>query len=144
MFRCLILLVFYCSIVPLYFQSSSSPNSLSLSWLPHSLETAIYPSLNTISIPIGVESNNLQKSLILGKKLRPLRYGDQYRTRWIGSIEGQFELIVEIRTLFVSSVGLENAKKLISSYKQGQLKSMTPELWHAKKIVDSTLHPGPF
>ena len=46
------------------------------------------------------------------------------------------------RTLFVSNAGLENAKKLISSYKQGQTDPMTPELWHAKKIVDSTLHPG--
>lgn len=40
--------------------------------------------------------------------------------------------------------GLENAKKLIESYKGGQLLSMTPELWHAKKVVDSTLHPGMF
>ena len=31
---------------------------------------------------------------------------------------------------------------LISSYKQGQIQSMTPELWQAKKVVDSTLHPG--
>jgi len=46
------------------------------------------------------------------------------------------------RTLFVSSTGLENAKNLLSAYKQGQIKSMTPELWKAKKIVDSTLHPG--
>lgn len=27
------------------------------------------------------------------------------------------------------------------AYKQGQVKEMTPELWKAKKIVDSTLHP---
>ena len=46
------------------------------------------------------------------------------------------------RTLFVSASGLENAKKLVSQYKQGQAKTMTPELWHAKKVVDSTLHPG--
>ena len=47
-----------------------------------------------------------------------------------------------LRTLFVSKAGLENAKKLVSSYKQGQVKSMTPEIWQAKKVVDSTLHPG--
>lgn len=29
----------------------------------------------------------------------------------------------------------------MTQYKQGQLPSMTPELWQAKKIVDSTLHP---
>jgi hypothetical protein len=27
-------------------------------------------------------------------------------------------------------------------YKQGLVPHMTPELWQAKKIVDSTLHPG--
>ncbi|KAL2036457.1 hypothetical protein N7G274_010825 [Stereocaulon virgatum] len=46
-----------------------------------------------------------------------------------------------VRTLFVSASGLENAKKLVSSYKQGEVKSMTPEIWQAKKVVDSTLHP---
>ncbi|KAI4266418.1 MAG: hypothetical protein LQ337_008807 [Flavoplaca oasis] len=45
------------------------------------------------------------------------------------------------RTLFVSSAGLESAKSLVSSYKQGHVQSMTPELWKAKKVVDSTLHP---
>jgi hypothetical protein len=44
--------------------------------------------------------------------------------------------------MFVSSTGLESAKKLISSYKQNHVPAMTPELWRAKKIVDSTLHPG--
>ena len=48
------------------------------------------------------------------------------------------------RTLFVSASGLENAKQLISAYKQGKINSMTPDLWHAKKVVDSTLHPGMF
>lgn len=46
------------------------------------------------------------------------------------------------RTLLVSPTGLEQAKKLISSYKQNHIHAMTPELWHAKKVVDSTLHPG--
>lgn len=27
------------------------------------------------------------------------------------------------------------------AYKQGEVKEMTPALWKAKKIVDSTLHP---
>lgn len=44
--------------------------------------------------------------------------------------------------LFVSSSGLEQAKKLVTSYKQGEIPSMTPELWQAKKVLDSTLHPG--
>lgn len=46
------------------------------------------------------------------------------------------------RTLLVSKDGLEQAKGAIASYKQGTLREMTPELWNAKKIVDSTLHPG--
>lgn len=44
--------------------------------------------------------------------------------------------------LFVSPSGLEQAKRLISSYKQNHIPVMTPELWRAKKVVDSTLHPG--
>ncbi|KAI9817544.1 MAG: hypothetical protein M1827_001156 [Pycnora praestabilis] len=49
--------------------------------------------------------------------------------------------IADPRTLFVPESGLENAKRLVSSYKQGQARSMTPELWNAKKVVDATLHP---
>ena len=45
-------------------------------------------------------------------------------------------------TLLVGKTGLEQAKKLLVSYKQGETKEMTPQLWKAKKIVDSTLHPG--
>jgi hypothetical protein len=47
-----------------------------------------------------------------------------------------------IRTLLVSPAGLEQAKSLIASYKQNKIPAMTPELWKAKKVVDSTLHPG--
>lgn len=43
--------------------------------------------------------------------------------------------------LLVSKTALENSKSLIAAYKQGKLNEMTPELWHAKKVVDSTLHP---
>ncbi|KAH6624211.1 Tricarboxylate/iron carrier [Chaetomium sp. MPI-SDFR-AT-0129] len=49
--------------------------------------------------------------------------------------------ITDPSTLFVGSSGLEQAKNLLVSYKQGQIPSMNPELWRAKKIVDSTLHP---
>src|SRR5690606_38084054 len=48
------------------------------------------------------------------------------------------------RMLLVSSAGLEQAKRLISSYKQSEISSMNSELWRAKKVVDSTLHPGTF
>ncbi|KPI35446.1 putative mitochondrial transport protein fsf1 [Cyphellophora attinorum] len=49
--------------------------------------------------------------------------------------------IADPRTLFVSADGLENAKQLVTLYKTGKTKQMTPELWEAKKVVDSTLHP---
>ncbi|KAK4505787.1 hypothetical protein PRZ48_003752 [Zasmidium cellare] len=49
--------------------------------------------------------------------------------------------IADPRTLFTSKTGLEHAKSLITQYKQGKIREMTPELWKAKKIVDSTLHP---
>ncbi|EPE27619.1 hypothetical protein GLAREA_04410 [Glarea lozoyensis ATCC 20868] len=49
--------------------------------------------------------------------------------------------ISDPRTLLVSSAGLEHAKNLIAGYKQGRVAEMNDELWKAKKIVDSTLHP---
>ncbi|KAL2270459.1 hypothetical protein VTJ83DRAFT_2643 [Remersonia thermophila] len=49
--------------------------------------------------------------------------------------------ITDPRTLLVGRAGLEQSKNLLIAYKQGQIRSMTPELWKAKKIVDSTLHP---
>lgn len=50
--------------------------------------------------------------------------------------------LVASRTLLVSSERLENAKQLVTKYKRGEIKHMNADLWHAKKIVDSTLHPG--
>ncbi|KAL4996009.1 Tricarboxylate/iron carrier [Aspergillus recurvatus] len=49
--------------------------------------------------------------------------------------------ISDPRMLFVSSAGLEQAKRLISSYKQNEISTMNADLWKAKKVVDSTLHP---
>lgn len=42
----------------------------------------------------------------------------------------------------MGKTGLEQAKQALGCYKTGQVQEMTPELWNAKKIVDSTLHPG--
>jgi hypothetical protein len=42
----------------------------------------------------------------------------------------------------VTSSGLEQAKSLLTAYKQGHVRTITPDLWQAKKIVDSTIHPG--
>ncbi|KAI9672248.1 MAG: hypothetical protein M1831_002062 [Alyxoria varia] len=49
--------------------------------------------------------------------------------------------IADPSTLFVSNAGLENAKQLVSGFKHGRLKEMNPDLWRAKKVIDSTLHP---
>ncbi|KAI1422025.1 sideroflexin-5 [Xylaria sp. FL1777] len=49
--------------------------------------------------------------------------------------------ITDPRTLLAGKSGLEDAKRLIVAYKQGEIKEMSPELWRAKKIVDSTIHP---
>ncbi|KAL1959456.1 hypothetical protein VTO42DRAFT_1901 [Malbranchea cinnamomea] len=49
--------------------------------------------------------------------------------------------ISDPRTLLVSSAGLERAKSLIAAYKNGEIQTMTPELWQAEKGLDSTLHP---
>lgn len=49
--------------------------------------------------------------------------------------------VADPSTLLVGKTGLEQAKKLLISYKQGEIPQMTPQLWKAKKIVDSTLHP---
>ncbi|CAD0021672.1 unnamed protein product [Aureobasidium pullulans] len=39
------------------------------------------------------------------------------------------------RTLFTSPAGLENAKDLVTSYKQGKIQSMTPDLWNTGEKV---------
>ncbi|KAF2461921.1 Tricarboxylate/iron carrier [Lineolata rhizophorae] len=49
--------------------------------------------------------------------------------------------IADMRTLFVSHAGLEQAKQTVAAYKQGKIPEMTNDVWKAKKIVDSTLHP---
>ncbi|KFA70022.1 hypothetical protein S40285_02018 [Stachybotrys chlorohalonatus IBT 40285] len=49
--------------------------------------------------------------------------------------------ITDPSTLFAGSTGLERAKQLVTEYKTGKIERMSPDLWRAKKIVDSTLHP---
>jgi hypothetical protein len=51
-------------------------------------------------------------------------------------------MLTSLRTLLVGREGLDHAKSLIAGYKQGKIRDMNAELWSAKKIVDSTLHPG--
>jgi hypothetical protein len=55
---------------------------------------------------------------------------------------GGAQVLIFLRTLLVGKEGLEHAKSLVSGYKQGKINDMNAELWSAKKIVDSTLHPG--
>jgi hypothetical protein len=46
------------------------------------------------------------------------------------------------RMLLTTRKGLEESKELIANYKLGKIAQMSPELWQAKKVVDSTIHPG--
>lgn len=43
--------------------------------------------------------------------------------------------------LLNTSADVEAARSLISAYRTGQITSMSPELWRAKRVLDSTLHP---
>ncbi|KAK6459195.1 Tricarboxylate/iron carrier [Scheffersomyces xylosifermentans] len=40
-----------------------------------------------------------------------------------------------------TSHDIETAKRMIWDYKNGVIANMTPELWRAKRVLDSTLHP---
>ncbi|KAI2612988.1 Tricarboxylate/iron carrier [Hypoxylon fragiforme] len=53
----------------------------------------------------------------------------------------QTATLTDPSTLFAGKHGLEQAKKLVVAYKRGEIKDMTPELWKAKQVVDSTVHP---
>lgn len=46
------------------------------------------------------------------------------------------------RMLLITKKGLEDSKELIANYKLGKIAQMSPDLWHAKKVVDATIHPG--
>lgn len=45
------------------------------------------------------------------------------------------------RQLLNTNTDLSNAKDLIRQYRNNEIPTMTPELWRAKKVLDSTLHP---
>lgn len=71
--------------------------------------------------------------------LRPLpesRY--DLNTYW-GRVKHCAE-VSDPRMLLNTSTDIENARTLISDYRNGK-GPMTPELWRAKRVLDSTLHP---
>ncbi|KAK9455799.1 Tricarboxylate/iron carrier [Dipodascopsis uninucleata] len=45
------------------------------------------------------------------------------------------------RMLLVTRKQLEESKNLVTAYKNGEIKEMTAQLWTAKKVLDSTIHP---
>ena len=101
----------------------------------------IFLPLSTIFLPIGAASSSLPKSQIRGETDTHHKRCRYKEPQCLSTEEGRLADAFR-RTLFVSSAGLEQAKKLVASYKTGEMQHMTPELWEAKKIVDSTLHPG--
>ncbi|KAK9249461.1 Tricarboxylate/iron carrier [Lipomyces tetrasporus] len=60
-------------------------------------------------------------------------------TYW-GRVKHSAELS-DPRMLLTTKKKLEDAKSLVSDYKNGNIKEMTPQLWTAKKVLDSTIHP---
>ncbi|QLG70710.1 hypothetical protein HG535_0A06520 [Zygotorulaspora mrakii] len=49
--------------------------------------------------------------------------------------------IVDPTMLLTTQNDLTKAREIVSSYRHGILKETTPEFWHAKKQLDSTVHP---
>lgn len=49
--------------------------------------------------------------------------------------------ITDPTMLLNTSADVDHAKNLISQYKNGSIKQMNDELWKAKKVLDSTVHP---
>ncbi|OJJ01693.1 hypothetical protein ASPVEDRAFT_52593 [Aspergillus versicolor CBS 583.65] len=45
------------------------------------------------------------------------------------------------RMAFASRARLQEAKQLVSSYRHGHIPTITPDVWAAKLLLDSTLHP---
>ncbi|CUS20352.1 LAQU0S01e04698g1_1 [Lachancea quebecensis] len=43
--------------------------------------------------------------------------------------------------LLTTENDLQKARDVVSAYRRGELKQTTPEFWHAKKQLDSTVHP---
>jgi hypothetical protein len=95
-----------------------------------------------ISAHIGVESCTQQTFQILGEEGLFLFFLQKVHLQLNEKcLLKLLELTID-RTLLVNKAGLDHAKSLISGYKQGKIGEMNDELWKAKKIVDSTLHPG--
>jgi hypothetical protein len=51
-------------------------------------------------------------------------------------------MLGQTRTLLASTQSLNQAKDLLIGYKTGTINEMNDDLWKAKKLVDSTVHPG--
>lgn len=49
--------------------------------------------------------------------------------------------ISDPRMLLVTGDELKRSRQLVWDYKNGVIPQMTPELWHAKRVLDSTVHP---
>jgi hypothetical protein len=111
----------------------------------HSQAIESYQPRNMISAHIGVESCTQQTFQIRGEEglflffLQKVHLLSDREMLYFKKLD-----LTICRTLLVNKAGLEHAKSLISAYKQGKIGEMNDELWKAKKIVDSTLHPGTY
>ncbi|GME74324.1 unnamed protein product [Ambrosiozyma monospora] len=70
----------------------------------------------------------------------PLPASQYDLTTYLGRVKHCAE-ISDPTMLLSTSKDIEHAKRLIWDYKNGVIPEMTPELWRAKKILDSSIHP---
>ncbi|GMG39624.1 unnamed protein product [Ambrosiozyma monospora] len=70
----------------------------------------------------------------------PLPASQYDLTTYMGRVKHCAE-ISDPTMLLSTSKDIEHAKRLIWDYKNGVIPEMTPELWRAKKILDSSIHP---
>lgn len=62
----------------------------------------------------------------------------------LGTYWGRVQHCAELsdpRMLLNTPSDVETARQLIGAYRRGETKHMSPELWRAKRVLDSTLHP---
>uniref|UniRef100_A0A060TBV1 Sidoreflexin n=1 Tax=Blastobotrys adeninivorans TaxID=409370 RepID=A0A060TBV1_BLAAD len=72
--------------------------------------------------------------------LRPLPESRHDLSTYWGRVKHCAE-VSDPRMLLNTSKDIESARTLIFQYKNNPSMSMTPELWRAKRVLDSTLHP---
>lgn len=73
----------------------------------------------------------------MSRDLPPSRYDlSTYRGRVLHTIQ-----ITDPRTLLTTAADLDKARSVISQYRTNPKIPLSDQVWHAKKVLDSTVHP---